>query len=169
MDASYCCSYSEKKMNSAWLCENFSPCLACLRPPFNPLSIKIWAWKKKSACWVPKLLPTDQKQERVKRSDEIFQLLWLLSLAVQHSHPRWSAVSFSTLETKRKSIQWVEGGRPGPIKARVNASRMKQVVLLFFDTKVIICRMTSPRANRQCSVHRDSSGKKVSRGKRPIL
>jgi hypothetical protein len=66
-------------------------------------------------------------------------------------------------------MKWVEGGQPGPIKARVNASRKKQVVLFFFDAKVIICKMKSPRANRQCSVHRDSSGKKVSRGKRPLL
>ncbi len=39
---------------------------------------------------------------------------------------------FHTPEMKRQSKQWAKEGKPGPIKAKVHASRMKQMVLVFF-------------------------------------
>ena len=44
-----------------------------------------------------------------------------------------SAVCFHTPETKQKSKQWLPKGTPGPVKARVHASRKKQMVFAFFD------------------------------------
>ncbi len=49
-----------------------------------------------------------------------------------------SPVSFHSPETKQQSKQWVKKGHPGPLKAKVHASRMKQMVLVFFDAKGII-------------------------------
>ena len=49
-----------------------------------------------------------------------------------------SAVSFHTPESKRNSKQWLKKGSPGPIKARVQASRSKQMVLVFFNSKGVI-------------------------------
>jgi hypothetical protein len=46
-----------------------------------------------------------------------------------------SAVSLYTPETKRQSKQWLVKGTPGPIKAKVHATRKKQMVLAFFDAK----------------------------------
>jgi len=44
-------------------------------------------------------------------------------------------VSYHTPETKRHSKQWIQTGKPGPIKAKVQASRTKQMVLAFFNSK----------------------------------
>jgi hypothetical protein len=38
-------------------------------------------------------------------------------------------------QTKQQSKQWLVKGEPGPIKAKVHASRSKQMVLAFFDLK----------------------------------
>jgi hypothetical protein len=49
-----------------------------------------------------------------------------------------SAVSFQTPQTKQQSKKWLVKGQPGPIKAKVHASRTKQIVLAFFDSKGLI-------------------------------
>ena len=54
-------------------------------------------------------------------------------------------VSFCTLETKKQSKRWIKKGRPGPLKARVHASRQKQMVLVFFDAKGVIYTNIIPR------------------------
>ena len=54
-------------------------------------------------------------------------------------------VSFHTPETKRQSRQWIKKGQPGPIKVKVHASRTKQMVLAFFDSKGLIYTNIVPR------------------------
>ena len=54
-------------------------------------------------------------------------------------------VSYHTPETKRQSKQWIQKGKPGPIKARVHASRTKQMVLAFFDSKGLVYTHIAPR------------------------
>ena len=49
-----------------------------------------------------------------------------------------SAISFHTPETKQKSKQWLPKGTPRQIKARIHASRKKQMVVSFFDNKDLI-------------------------------
>jgi hypothetical protein len=56
-----------------------------------------------------------------------------------------SAVSFHTPESKRQSKQWHVKGSPGPIKAKVHATRKKQMVLAFFDSKGLIYTNFVPR------------------------
>ncbi len=76
----------------------------------------------------------------MKRSEDFLQLLRRRSLAVLDNIVTMDecAVSFHTPETKRQSRQWVKKGQQGPIKARVQASRTKQMVLVFFDAKGVI-------------------------------
>jgi AraC-like DNA-binding protein len=85
---------------------------------------------KKSARWVPKLLSKDQKQQRVERCHDFVNLIQRRSMAVLNNIVTMneSAVSFHTPETKQQSKQWVKKGQPGPIKARVHATRSKQMV-----------------------------------------
>jgi hypothetical protein len=59
-----------------------------------------------------------------------------------------SAVLFHTPETKKQTKQWVKKGQPGPIKARVHATRTKQMVLVFFDAKGVIYTNYVPEAKR---------------------
>ncbi len=56
-----------------------------------------------------------------------------------------SAISFHTPEMKKQSMQWVKKGQPGPIKARVHATRSKQMVLMFFDAKGVIYTNYDPK------------------------
>ena len=49
-----------------------------------------------------------------------------------------SSVSFHTPKTKAQSKQWLPKGTPGPTKARVHASRRKQMVMAFFDSSGMI-------------------------------
>jgi histone-lysine N-methyltransferase SETMAR len=102
---------------------------------------------KKSARWVPKLLTVDQKEKRVEMSRDFLQLVQRQSMAVLDNIVTMdeSAVSFHTPETKKQSKQWVKKGQPGPIKARVHATRTKQMVLVFFDAKGVIYTNYVPR------------------------
>jgi histone-lysine N-methyltransferase SETMAR len=57
-----------------------------------------------------------------------------------------SAVSMHTPTSKVQSKQWLKKGTPGPInKAKVTASRTKQMVLAFFDSKGVIYMNYVPR------------------------
>jgi hypothetical protein len=62
------------------------------------------------------------------------------SMAMQDSRVTMdkSAVSFYTPESKMQSNQWTKRGKPGPIKAKVHATRSKQMVLAFFDNEGLI-------------------------------
>jgi hypothetical protein len=57
---------------------------------------------KKFACWVPRLLSTDQKNERVQCSNAFLDLIWQQSQAVLNNIVTMdvSAVLFHTPETK---------------------------------------------------------------------
>ena len=102
---------------------------------------------KKSARWVPKLLSDEQKKERVQRCEEFLKLVRRRSKAVLSNIVTMdeSAVSFHTPETKQQSKQWLKKGQPGPIKARVHASRQKQMLLAYFDAKGVIYTDYVPR------------------------
>ena len=95
---------------------------------------------KKSARWVPKLLTEDQKRERARISQEFLELVEreeeeVLGKILTIDE---SMVSLHTPETKRQSMQWIKKGEPGPIKARVHATRSKVMVLAFFDQKGVV-------------------------------
>jgi hypothetical protein len=55
-----------------------------------------------------------------------------------------SSVSIHTLQTKQYSKQWVGKGTPGPIKAKVHVSRMKQMVWPSLTVRVSSTPTTCP-------------------------
>ena len=95
---------------------------------------------KKSARWVPRLLSEDQKLRRLQLSLDFVRRYnrsprkFLGSIITMDE----SVVAFHTPETKEQSKQWLPKGTPGPLKARVQASRKKQMVFAFFDTSGLI-------------------------------
>jgi hypothetical protein len=52
-----------------------------------------------------------------------------------------SLLFFHTPETKQQSKQWLPKGQSGPIMAKAQDNRTKQMVLAFFDSKGIIFTM----------------------------
>ena len=54
-------------------------------------------------------------------------------------------VRLHTPETKKQSKRWVPRGQPGPVKACVQASRTKHMVLAFFDTGCLIYSNIVPK------------------------
>ncbi len=129
---------------------------------------------KKSARWVPKLLSSEQKTERVDCSNAFLDLIRRQSLAVLNNIVTMdeSAVSFHTPETKKQSMQWVKKGQPGPIKARVHTTRSKQMVLVFFDAKGVIYTNYVPKGETVNAEYIKKSMArflKVFRKKRPIM
>jgi hypothetical protein len=105
---------------------------------------------KKSARKVPKLLNQDMKTERVRICEAFMSLLHLHSMAMldQIITMDGSTVSFHTPQIRQQSKQWLVKGKPGPIKAKVHASRTKQMVLSFFDSKGLIYTNYVPRGTR---------------------
>jgi histone-lysine N-methyltransferase SETMAR len=102
---------------------------------------------KKSPRWVPKLLSPIQMEKRVETSAAFVQLVQekgrgTLSRIVTMDE---SAVSMHTPETKRHSMQWLEKGAPGPVKAKVVGTCSKQMVLAFFDDQGMVYTNYVPR------------------------
>jgi histone-lysine N-methyltransferase SETMAR len=102
---------------------------------------------KKSARWVPKLLSDDQKEERVRTSTEFVAAVNRRSMAMLDNIVTMdeTMVCYHTPQTKKQSKQWIKKGQPGPIKARVHASRTKQMVMAFFDSKGLVYTHIVPR------------------------
>jgi histone-lysine N-methyltransferase SETMAR len=95
---------------------------------------------KKSARWVPKLLSPEQQLERVRTSTAFVELIQEKGASVLDRIITMdeSAVSMHTPTTKQQSKQWLKKGTPGPVKARVHATRTKTMVLAFFDSKGMV-------------------------------
>ena len=95
---------------------------------------------KKSARWVTKLLSREQMLERVRISNNFVAAINRCSLAMLYLIVTMdeTLVSYHTPLTKKQSKQWILKGQPGPIKAKVQASRTKQMILAIFDSKGLI-------------------------------
>ena len=102
---------------------------------------------KKSARWVPKLLNNEQKDERLRCSQDFLARFDREGETFLHNIVTMdeSAVAYHTPESKRQSKQWLAKGEPGPIKAKSQVSRTKQMVLAFFDHKGLIYTNIVPR------------------------
>ena len=104
---------------------------------------------KKSARWVPKLLSKEQMEERVRCSREFVAAVnsngqsWLKTVVTMDE----TMVSQHTPETKKQSKRWVKKGQPGPLKARMQASRVKHMVMAFFDSAGLIYTHIVPKGN----------------------
>ncbi len=106
--------------------------------------------EKKSASWVPKLLLDDQKQQRVEVCTEFVAAVHRRSLAMLDTIVTMdeTMVCYHTPKTKKQSQQWIKKGQPGgPTKAKVHASRTKQMLLAFFDCKGLIYSHIVPKGS----------------------
>ncbi len=102
---------------------------------------------KKSARWVPKLLSEEQKLERVWTCRDFIAAVQRRSMSMLDDVVTMNKtmVCYHTPETKKQSKQWIKNGKPGPIKARVQASCIKQMVMAFFDSRGLIYTHIVPR------------------------
>ena len=89
---------------------------------------------------MPKLLSQVQKEDRVRISQDFVDAVERsgLSMLDRIITMDETLVSYYTPETKRKSKEWTLKGKPGPLKAKVQASRSKQMVFAFFDSRGLI-------------------------------
>ncbi len=101
--------------------------------------------EKKSARWVPKLLSEEQKQERIRVCSDFIAAVHRRSKAMLDAIVTMDKTMDHTPETKKQSKQWIPRGQPGPLKARVHASRTKQMVVAFFDSRGMIYTHIIPR------------------------
>ena len=89
---------------------------------------------KKSARWVPRLLSANQKKKQLDLSlDFVEHVAAATDLLERIVTMDESAVAFHSPETKEQLKQWLPKGTLGPLKAKVQASRKKQMVIVFFD------------------------------------
>jgi histone-lysine N-methyltransferase SETMAR len=105
---------------------------------------------KKSARWVPKLLSEEQKLERVRTCRDFVAAVQRRSMSMLEDIVTMdeTMVCYHTPETKKQPKHWIKKGKPGPIKARVQASRVKQMVMAFFDCRGLIYTHIVPRGQR---------------------
>ena len=95
--------------------------------------------KKICAKMVPKLLSEDQRARRVDVSRDILEQL--------EGNPEFlddvitgdeTWVFQYDPETKRQSLHWKTAGSPRPKKARMSRSRVKVMLIVFFDHKGLV-------------------------------
>ena len=95
--------------------------------------------KKICAKMVPKLLSDDQKARRVDLSRDVLEQLEgnpeFLDNVITGDET-W--VFQYDPETKRQSLQWKTAGSPRPKKARMSRSRVKVMLIVFFDNKGLV-------------------------------
>jgi len=75
-------------------------------------------------------------------------------------------------ETKQQSKQLLKNGMPGPIKAKISASRTYQMVLPFFNNKGLIYRNNVPRwtaVNANNILESLGRFMKIFKQKRPVM
>lgn len=95
--------------------------------------------RKVCAKMVPKLLSEEQKQQRVQVCRDILEQLeaepGLLGRVITGDET-W--VFEYDPETKRQSMQWKSPTSPRPKKARMSKSKVKLMLIAFFDSKGIV-------------------------------
>jgi hypothetical protein len=91
-------------------------------------------------CWVPKLVSQVQKEECLRISNNFVAAVERSGLSILDNIVTMdeTMISYYTPETKRMSNEWTLKGKPGPLKAKVQASHSKQMVFAFFDSCSLI-------------------------------
>ena len=92
-----------------------------------------------SAKFVPRLLTDDQKENRAEISQELLANAngsenFLKNIIT--GDEMW--VYGYDVETKMQSSQWMGKGSPRPNKARISRSKIKVMLVVFFDWKGIV-------------------------------
>ncbi len=107
---------------------------------------------KKSARWVPKSSARSRSRSQcgpAGTSSPPSSATMLQNIVTMDE----TIVSYHTPETKKQSRQWIEKGKPGPIKAGVHASRTKQMVMAFFDCKGLIYTHIVPGGDKVNAIY----------------
>lgn len=95
--------------------------------------------RKICAKLVPKVLTDDQKENRVSISRELLHRVGsepgFLERVITGDE---SWVFEYDPETKRQSSEWHSPGSPRPRKARMSKSRIKSMLIVFFDSKGVV-------------------------------
>ena len=97
------------------------------------------AMRKICAKLVPKILTDDQKQRRVSACEDLLQRVeedpgFLDNVITGDESWFFEYVP----ETKRQSFEWHTAASPRPKKARMSKSRMKAMLIVFFDAKGVV-------------------------------
>jgi hypothetical protein len=105
--------------------------------------------EKKPARWVPKLLNTEQKEERVRTCSAFIATIQRQSMAMLDNIVTMdeTMVCHHTPATKKQSMQWVKKEPARPLKAKVHAGWTKQMLLAFFDSKGLIYSHIVPKGS----------------------
>lgn len=95
--------------------------------------------RKICAKMVPRLLTDDQKTRRMTVCQDVLEQLAVngkLLESVITGDESW--VFQYDPETKRQSLQWKTPGSPRPTKARMSKSKVKTMLIVFFDHRGIV-------------------------------
>ena len=95
--------------------------------------------RKMCAKMVPKLLSDDQKQHRVRVCEDTLEEIGADPHFLRHiitGDETW--VFQYDPETKRQSQQWFTPNSPRPKKARMSKSKIKTMLITFFDQKGLV-------------------------------
>ncbi len=127
------------KVTGGWRSGSFLPAMGCAFRQFKTPWMRTWTWQKSLpggslSCWPGN---TDEKECGPVRSFG----------HAGHCHHGQVAVSFHMLETRQKSKQWTIRAA-WTVKAKVHATRSKQMVVAFLTTKSSSTPITSPGAKR---------------------
>jgi hypothetical protein len=98
--------------------------------------------------WVPKLVSQVQKEECVRISNNFVAAIERSGLSILDNIFTMdkTMISYYTPETKRMSKEWTLKGKPGPLKAKVQASRSSKGSFSFFDSWSLIYMHIPPRS-----------------------
>lgn len=94
--------------------------------------------RKICAKFVPKILTDDQKQRRVSACEDVLQAIQedpnsIANVATEDK----SWIFKCDPETKRYSSKWHTAASSRPKNARMNKSRVKTMLIVFFNAKVV--------------------------------
>ena len=95
-----------------------------------------------AANFVPRVLTQDQKDSRVAICQELKETVINDSTLLLNDE---SIVYGYDPETKLQTSQWKSPGSPRPIKARMQKSELKMMLICFFDQVGIVHREFVPR------------------------
>ncbi len=102
--------------------------------------------RKICAKMVPKILTADQKQLRMEICNDLLSRIesngrdWLQNVVTGDE----SWIFEYDPETRRQSMQWMEVGGERPTKARMSKSKLKAMLLIFFDIQGVVHREYLP-------------------------
>ena len=124
--------------------------------------------RKICAKMVPRLLTDDQKTRRVNACQDVLDQLEVNTKLVENVITGDESWVFQyDPETKRQSLQWKTSSSPRPKKARMSKSRVKIMLIVFFDHRGIVHHEFVPEGTTvNQHFYREVLGRLISRVRR---